>query len=95
MFRSFMYGYFYSKLPLSFESMFTILYEPNRTKYFKVEKVKNKTLEYCPTVVFPKIWNSTQFEYKEYKSKISFKKSLTKYSFEKYNLLSKPTMLFL
>ena len=64
-----MYGYFYSKLPLSFESMFTFSAEPNRTKSFRVEKVKNKTLESFPTVVFPKIWDSTQFELKELKSK--------------------------
>ena len=78
----------YSKLPLSFESMFTFLTEPNRTKSFKVEKVKNTTLESFPTVVFPKILNSTQFEYMELKSKISFKKSLAKMTFEKFNLFT-------
>ena len=39
--QSFMYDNFHSKLPLSFERMFTFLAEPNRTKSFRVEKVKN------------------------------------------------------
>ena len=60
-----MYNYFYSKLPFSFNGMFEFLAEPNRTKSFKVEKVKNNRLESFPTAIFPRIWNSTALGTKE------------------------------
>ena len=53
--QSFKYDYSHSKLPLSFESMFKFLAEPNQTMSVKVEKVKNITSESFPTVVLPKI----------------------------------------
>ena len=73
---SFMHKYFYSKLPSSFVSMFNSLSDPNRTKSFKVEKVKLKSLESFPSVVFPKLWNITPIIQKEIKSIKSFKKTL-------------------
>ena len=83
---SFMYNYFYSKLPLSFNGMFELLGEPNRTKSFKVEKVKNNTLESFPTAIFPRIWNSTALETKESRSKNSLKYTLSTLAYDRYKL---------
>ena len=58
---SFMHKYFYENLPTSFHDMFNSLAEPNRTKSYKLERVLFKTLEYFPSALFPKLWNSLEF----------------------------------
>ena len=49
-------------------SMFNSLAEPNRTKSYKLERVLFKTLEYFPSALFPKLWNSIELELKETES---------------------------
>jgi len=41
------------------------MFEPNRTKSYKIERVFFKTLEYFPSALFPKFWNSIELELKE------------------------------
>jgi len=58
--------------------MFNSLAEPNRTKAYKLERVLFKTLEYFPSVLFPKLWNSLVLELKETKSAKLFKRKILK-----------------
>ena len=48
--------------------MLNSLTEPNRTKSYKLERDLFKTLEYFPSALFPKLWNSLELELKETKS---------------------------
>ena len=73
-----MHKYFYKNLPTSFHDMFNTLAEPNRTKSYKLERVLFKTLEYFPSALFPKLWNSIELELKETKSAKLFKKKSSK-----------------
>ena len=62
-------------------SMIYVLFflaEPNRTKSYKLERVLFKTLEYFPSALFPKLWNSIELELKETKSAKSFKRKVAK-----------------
>ena len=56
--------------------MFNSLTEPNRTKSYKLERVLFKMLEYFPSALFPKLWNSIELELKETKSPTLFKRKL-------------------
>jgi len=48
----------------------------NVIKSYKLERVLFKTLEYFPSALFPKLWNSIELELKETKSaKLFLKKS--------------------
>ena len=58
--------------------MFNSLAEPNRRKSYKLERVLLKTLEYFPSALFPKLWNSIELELIETKSAKLFKKNLQK-----------------
>ena len=58
--------------------MFNSLAEPNRTKSYKLERVLFKTLEYFPSALFSKLWNSFELELKENKSAELFKRKIFK-----------------
>ena len=58
--------------------MFNSLAEPNRTKLYKLDRILFKTLEYFPSALFPKLWNSIELELKETKSAKSFKRKVAK-----------------
>ena len=73
-----MHKYFYKTLPTSFHDMFNTLAEPSRTKSYKLERVLFKTLEYFPSALYPKLWNSIELEFKETKSAKLFKKKSSK-----------------
>ena len=79
-----MHKYFYKNLPNSFHDMFNSLAEPNRTKSYKLERVLFKTVEYFPSALFPKLWNSIELELKETKSAKSFKRKVAKISLDSY-----------
>ena len=70
--------YFYKNLSTSFHDMFNSLDEPNRTKSYKLERVLFKTLEYFPSALFPKLWNSLELVLKETKSAKLFKRKMFK-----------------
>jgi len=82
---TFMYKYFNSKLPLSFIDMFIPLAEPNRTKSFKLEFIRNKHLETFPKVFIPRIWNSIPLDIKHSSSLSSFKCALRRTIFDVYS----------
>jgi len=79
-----MHKYFYKNLPTSFHDMFNSLAEPNRAKSFKLLRVLFKTLEYFPSALFPKLWNSLELELKETKSEKLFKRKIFKNYLDKY-----------
>ena len=58
--------------------MFKSLAKPNRKKSHKLEWVLFKTLECFPSALFPKLWNSIEFELKETKSAKLFKRKIFK-----------------
>ena len=53
----------------------------NVIKSYKLERVLFKTLEYFPSALFPKLWNSIELELKETKSA----KLLTRKIFKNYS----------
>ena len=73
-----MHKYFYKNLPTSFHYMFNSLAEPNRTKSYQLKHVLFKTLEYFPSALFPKLWNSIKLKLKETKSAKLFKRKILK-----------------
>ena len=72
----FMYKFFYSKLPESFNNMFEPLSGENRTKCLKLQTAKNKCLESFPAVIFPKTWNLLPIHLKNASTSKSLKKSM-------------------
>ena len=60
------------------------MFEPNRTKSYKIERVFFKTLEYFPSALFPKFWNSIELELKETKSAKLFKRKIFKNYLDSY-----------
>ena len=58
--------------------MFNSLVEPNRAKSYKLERVLFKTLEYFPSALYPKLWNSLELDLKETKSENCSKEKSSK-----------------
>ena len=69
----FMYKYLNSRLPESFNGLFKLLSEPNRTRSFRLEKPKHRHLEKFPKVTLPANWNNLSLEFKTAQSLNSFK----------------------
>ena len=72
------------EITTSFHDMFNSLAEPNRTKSYKLERVLFKTLEYFPSALFPKLWNSLEWELEETKSAKLFKRKIFKNYLDSY-----------
>ena len=64
--------------------MLNSLAEPNRTKSYKLERVLFKPLEYFPSALFPKLWNSLELDLKETKSAELFKRKIFKNYLDSY-----------
>lgn len=80
----FMHKYYHSKLPNSFNNMFTSLAEPNRTKSYKLELVKHKSLENFPAAIFPKVWNAIELNIKDIYSPKAFKNEIKMFYLNMY-----------
>ena len=65
-----MHKYFYENLLTSFHDVLNSSTEPKRTKLYKLEQVLFKTLEWFPSALFPKLWNSIESA-KLFKSKVA------------------------
>lgn len=85
---TFMYKYFNNMLPNSFDNMFETLAAPNRTKGFKLERIRYQGLESFPKALLPKLWNSAPLEIKSAVSVKSFKKKLTTNILDTYRQFS-------
>ena len=81
----FMYRYQNLKLPVSFDKMFLPLQAAKRTLNYKLERTKYKYLESLPKVIFPRIWNEINCEYKSSKNIGSFKQKIIADSITEYN----------
>ena len=64
--------------------MFNSLVKPNRAKSYKLERVLFKTLEYFPSALYPKLWNSLELDLKETKSDKLFKRKIFKNYLDSY-----------
>jgi len=75
---NFMYKFTNCMHPDSFKNMFEPLSLNNRTICYKLKKNKSSSLDWFPSVIFPKIWNTLPRELKCAKSLTTLKKSLQK-----------------
>ena len=82
--KCFMYKYSNSALPQSFRNMFEPLVQFERSKNYKLEKIKYNGLSKFPTVTLPKIWNETPVITKNKTSLSTFKKTIITNNLSKY-----------
>ena len=81
-----MYKYRNGKLPRSFDNMFEELGLGNRTMSYRIDRIKNKSLDSFPKVVLPRNWNSLPLDVKSCPSLKSFQKNIKKRAFQKYEM---------
>ena len=82
---TFMHQLSLGKQPDSFDTMFSPLEGPNRTKSFQTTISKNKFMDQFPSIFLPKIWNINSLELKNRLTHGSFKTDLYTFFLSQYN----------